>query len=445
MSAPAQDSTERLFAPAGLAAELDVLADTIRAVHPRPDVIPLVGSAGDRAALERSLVSPMRRLDFALRLAPLVNDSPDGHTFLPLPAEEFRRWDERGDRWFPWDLDFAGGRAFVAVSHAPGEGAAVGDEVLAVNGVPVPELVARLLPCVNGETPIRRFLALRYALCWLLKAAFGFDGPFTLTLGGGAGTVQHAGVSDAELRAGRGWDQDGPPPYEYRSYRDEGLGVVDFREFSDPERFAGFLDETFDAVRREGIRNLVVDLRGNDGGNSVLGDMLLGYVADRPLAQFARREVKVSRHVKELYRGPQAERKRYDPEYDRIVAAPEGSLLTLPGLPAALQPPERRFVGDLYVLIGPATYSSATMLASAVKDHRLGVLVGEETGGSATQYGDFCPFTLPRTGLQALVSHKWFLRPSGVDDGRGVLPDVEVPAGAALAEARAIVAGTAAG
>ena len=68
------------------------------------------------------------------------------------------------------------------------------------------------------------------------------------------------------------------------------------------------------------------------------------------------------------------------------------------------------------------------------------MLVGEETGGSATQYADLCPFTLPRTGLQGFVSHKWFLRPSGADDGRGVLPDVEAPADAALERVRELIA-----
>ena len=37
-----------------------------------------------------------------------------------------------------------------------------------------------------------------------------------------------------------------------------------------------------------------------------------------------------------------------------------------------------------------------------------------------------------KTGLELRVSYKYFVRPGGFDDGRGVLPDVEVPASQAL-------------
>jgi hypothetical protein len=277
----------------------------------------------------------------------------------------------------------------------------LGDEVLGLNGPTTALLAARLLPYVNGETPIRRLVVLRYALGGLLHAVCGFDGPYAATVRAAdqarPRTIGRPGVAAADRPA----PCEGQAPYRYWSRPDEDIGVIDFRAFVDPARFEVFLDETFARIRRGGVRALVVDLRNNGGGNSALGDMLLGYVADRPVAQFARCELKVSRQVKDLY-AAQAERARHDLEYERILTAPEASLLTLPGTSARLQPADRRFRGDLHVLIGPATYSSATMLASAVKDHRLAVLVGEETGGSATQYGDCCPFTLPRTGLPGL-------------------------------------------
>jgi len=66
------------------------------------------------------------------------------------------------------------------------------------------------------------------------------------------------------------------------------------------------------------------------------------------------------------------------------------------------------------------------MFASTIKDYKLGTLIGEETGGLATSYGDIYPFQLPNTRLHCGVSHKRFVRPSGEDDGRGVLPDHQV-------------------
>jgi len=66
------------------------------------------------------------------------------------------------------------------------------------------------------------------------------------------------------------------------------------------------------------------------------------------------------------------------------------------------------------------------MFATTAKDYGFATLVGEETGGLATHFGDVYTFHLPHTRLRIGVSHKYFLRPSGGDDGRGCLPDVEV-------------------
>jgi len=95
-----------------------------------------------------------------------------------------------------------------------------------------------------------------------------------------------------------------------------------------------------------------------------------------------------------------------------------------------------RFGGELFVLIGPRVFSSGTAFASAVRDLGLGTLVGEETGGAASGFGDLYSFELPGSGLRAHSSHKWFVRPSGEANGRGVRPHIEVPASRALQAAR---------
>jgi C-terminal processing protease CtpA/Prc len=59
-----------------------------------------------------------------------------------------------------------------------------------------------------------------------------------------------------------------------------------------------------------------------------------------------------------------------------------------------------------------------------IKDYKLGKIIGQETGGTPTCYGDHFDFELPNTKTKVRVSYKWSLRPSGVDDNRGVIPDI---------------------
>jgi C-terminal processing protease CtpA/Prc len=63
-----------------------------------------------------------------------------------------------------------------------------------------------------------------------------------------------------------------------------------------------------------------------------------------------------------------------------------------------------------------------------MKDCHLGTLVGEETGGLGSGFGQFEAFTLPHSKLTLWVSVKHIFRPSMVDDGRGILPDLEIVA-----------------
>jgi C-terminal processing protease CtpA/Prc len=83
----------------------------------------------------------------------------------------------------------------------------------------------------------------------------------------------------------------------------------------------------------------------------------------------------------------------------------------------------------VYVLIGINTFSAAADLAAAFQDYGLATLVGEETGGLASSHGDSYTAILPHTRLRLDVSTKFYVRPSGVAGGGGVVPDVHIAAG----------------
>ncbi len=92
------------------------------------------------------------------------------------------------------------------------------------------------------------------------------------------------------------------------------------------------------------------------------------------------------------------------------------------------KPPARsnRFDGNLFVLTGPMTFSTAADFAALIKDLEVGKIVGGETGGLASSYGDVFSCELPNSGLRLGISYKYFLRPGGFDDGRGVIPDIPI-------------------
>jgi len=50
-------------------------------------------------------------------------------------------------------------------------------------------------------------------------------------------------------------------------------------------------------------------------------------------------------------------------------------------------------------------------------------IIGEETGGTISYYGDFWYMQTPNTGITFYVSPKHFIQYGGTDLNRGVIPD----------------------
>jgi len=77
---------------------------------------------------------------------------------------------------------------------------------------------------------------------------------------------------------------------------------------------------------------------------------------------------------------------------------------------------------NVYVLIGPRTFSSAQMAAVDFRRELHAILVGEATGEKLNGYGEVRPLTLPNSGLKMQYSTKFFHL--GKDDESALKPDV---------------------
>ncbi len=88
--------------------------------------------------------------------------------------------------------------------------------------------------------------------------------------------------------------------------------------------------------------------------------------------------------------------------------------------------PAAFFTGQTYLLIDNGTFSSATDFAAMFRDYNVGTILGYETGGVPTSFGDMHMFTLRHSAIPCGVSFKRFYapKPKPGDDVRGVQPDV---------------------
>lgn len=408
------------FAPKALHADIRTLIDVFETVH--PDLYRTLS----RRALQRradSLIAaidaPMTRRSFYVALARLAATVGDGHTRVEFPAEAFAYEARGGAVTFPATVQPGDEGLFVDRSCRPSPDLRSGSRIRAINGRDAAELFGEIQRVVSGSDRYRQAAAgNRFPyLLW----AHGIDAPFRVAFTTPDGRTRTTTIHGVPFSRVRTCLTDTAQPLFHFERRGD-VGILTLRHLRHPDRFRSFLQSVADSLAHRSVEGLVLDLRGNPGGRSRVATLMLSALTDEPVRLVAHKDWKVSRPV-------QRRLQQTGGDYNRYLAARPGRRLSIDYLRAP--PPPVPLVVDVPVaaLIGPGTFSGAASLAAALQAHDLATLVGQETGGRASRYGEGHPFRLPHTGLRAMVSSAFFVGPGGEGDRRtGVRPDVPVPA-----------------
>ncbi len=187
-----------------------------------------------------------------------------------------------------------------------------------------------------------------------------------------------------------------------------------------------FFRESFRAIKKDRITDLVIDVRSNGGGDAGISTLLTRYIANRKFKladslYAVKAPSQYNRYIgKEFWYDILARivtRKESDGKYhfkyfERHLFSPVT---------------HNHFDGQVYILIGGNSFSATTLFAGDLKGQKNVTLVGEETGGG--YYGNTAwiiqDVTLPNTHVQfRLPRFRMVIDKNRVKDGRGIMPDV---------------------
>ena len=183
--------------------------------------------------------------------------------------------------------------------------------------------------------------------------------------------------------------------------------------------FADFLDEMARAMAVHNVNRLVIDMRYNGGGNSVLGDVLLEFlgVSFQDIRPF-RSYIRVSDFLQTCYPALFI-RDKYESMRGKLVEQNQ----VMNDLAADMPKPSSRFHGEVTFIQGQNTFSSANYLLTLVKDNALFPIIGTPTSQSPTCFGDVLCVELPYTQTKGYISHSYFVRPDERNQETSLLPD----------------------
>lgn len=436
----ASPSGDGPFTAEAVRADLADLYETLQEAH--YDLYVYADSAAYDARYREALAAvdgPMTRLDVARLVMPLVAYGDVGHARLDFPVADYVAYVTGGGTLLPFDVrvegdsendDSAGTRVFVAHSYA--DAVRPGDELVALDGRSAAEWVERLGRYASAERPYLAHAQLETFFPRLLWLDRGPSEAFEVTLRrGGSDTTFVLPARDALAveQAKAEWEA-APQEREARMLPD---GVAYLRpgpfyaaaEGETVEAFTAFVDGAFRQFVEAGAADLVLDLRGNPGGDNSFSDPLVAWVADRPFRFTSDYRVRASAETRRVLAGLAAE----DPDgvSARMLRAmaerADGERFAFE-IPEVEPRADSTFDGRVWALVDRTSFSNATAVAAVVQDYGFGTVIGEETADLPTSYASSAQFTLPNTGLAVTYPKGYFVRPSGDGAVRGVVPDV---------------------
>lgn len=321
-----------------------------------------------------------------------------------------------------------------------------GMEILEINGRTPAEIFERILPTISTDGDIERGRWKRLEAnfsrnYWLLVdpakefaiKARGPDGTTTAaTLAGVTADdrkTHHNPVnSEAQAKLQQlDWAQGN---LSLRFLRDPEVAQIRIRQF-DGADYPQWMENTFRTLREKGTRTLVIDLRGNGGGEDMYGAMLVSYLTDQPFRYFDHIRVKAIDLSFKASTDWTADDERT--LRDGVAVNPAGGFLVTeklhPGV--AEQPPAKYpFLGKTIILINALTFSTAADFCAVTHHLKRATFIGEETGGAyyGNNSGEMPMLTLPNSKLQVRVPlfEYWNAVPGYDGTRRGIRPDLPI-------------------
>ena len=396
------DLMDRKFTVQQLKEDLEFLKENLEASHPNlyhyiseENLNQLFSDVGDH--LEEGSTAP----EFYRSVAPIIGKIKCSHTGIRM-SQDYREACRESGYFLPLQIYFSGRDAYCMEAYLPDEIIPPGSVLLSINGRDmdlIRETIFSWLPSEGNHVSSKYFEMNQRFIHYfqMFDNSESFEVEYRLPGYGEVRIVQIPGKSMREIESDERYFQENSvqDPVSYSFLDDLNTCLLKISTFAIPDMdtYLYKMDLLFTEIRQKNIKNLVLDLRGNQGGHPFFAAVLLAYLTHEPTIYFDDTD-----RVEEF--GP-----LYDP----------------------MPPSNKSFQGDCYVLVDGGVLSTTGHLLSLIKYHNLGEILGEEPGSSFYCNDMSKGIHLPNTKISANIPQKTFITDvSGFDDDQPFPVDFRV-------------------
>ena len=345
----------------------------------------------------RLIDRPMPHHEFFGIIAPVVAKIGCMHTALWMPGAFF---DLGRDKVFPLQVKVLGDDIVVTGSYRDTLEVPVGSVILEINGRPARDILEDLRTMTSADAFNPYFVdaqvGKRFAMFY--ASLYGFPQEYTVTytsLGPERRATARVRPADIGLVRSVVFANFRHPPLALEFLDSSSTAIMTVKTFVYYDRveyFRNFMDSCFALIRERRTENLILDLRGNDGGDPFCAVILYSYLEQNPAPYFAE-------------------------PYGRYA-----------GLAEPVQVAGNRFTGQLYVLVDGHCGSTNGHFSALLKYHRLGTFVGTPSGATyKCNAGKNTERRLNNTSLILTLGRSTYAAAvKGMDKTRPLMPDVPV-------------------
>ena len=375
----------------------------------------------------------------------LANHIKDGHFRVLYPTMT------KAPPMFPVWIKIIGGKIY---SDTDDFGIPVGTEIISINDVGYQELLQRLMKYTpsDGYNLTKKYRQIEDEFGILLYYEFGYQTHFQVSYQAPNQAVKTKEIESQSFESiGQRFAQRNSLFREYRhlstKYKPKNsrlpyvyffeklkTAVLTVNSFGiNPKAFKSRLIGLLKQVKKKKTKNLIIDVRQNDGGFRANAITLFSYISSIPFKQrvsesFVTQKLPELQHVfhtlssypklvKEYFKSAKKQGNRW--------------VLTMDRAEPMMRPQKKRFKGKVYVLIGGTTFSAGVAFALNARNDGKIQLIGEETGGGYYFHIGQYPvvYKLPNSKIlvrMSLVRVNKYVKDNKVPKGRGVLPHYKI-------------------
>lgn len=410
------------YSKAKVQQDLNFAFEKLISIHPLfLDEDELIHYQNKFSAIKETLKDNMTQNEVYLCFTPLFASLNDGHTGVLVPTDQRVQYNNAGGKAFPFFVNIIDDSIYV--SFYCGNDISLyseGEQILKINGIDATKMVHDMELLVSGKSAAikQKEIANKFrVIVWLL---YGFEQNYELTIRNNQHEIREItipGITSAEFMQNiKRMPKTNHNNFVLSTNRRNETAVMKIKSFGDLNGFCAFADSAFAEIKESRIKNLVIDIRNNGGGRSIVVDSLMNYITDKAYSQYKKIEIRISPELREHYK------ERYPDRLDWINSYAIDDLVVPKSNLTKPQNKNLRYNGNLFLLTNNTTFSAAATFAGIFKELELGTIIGEETGGTIDYYGDFWFLKTPNTGITFYVSPKHFIQFGGTEYDRGVLP-----------------------